>query len=147
MVFCSGLLLAGWATAAPQIETWQTANGAKVLYVEAPEIEMVDVRIVFDAGSARDGGKQGVTSFTNSLLSEGAGDWNAYQIAERIEGVGAQLETGSLRDMAWVSVRSLTESKALSTTLETLAAVVAEPRFADEDIERQRQSILAGLVQ
>ncbi|MCU7941502.1 MAG: insulinase family protein [Candidatus Thiodiazotropha sp. (ex Cardiolucina cf. quadrata)] len=147
MVFCSGLLLAGWATAAPQIETWQTANGAKVLFVEAPEIEMVDVRIVFDAGSARDGGKQGVTSFTNSLLSEGAGDWNAYQIAERIEGVGAQLETGSLRDMAWVSVRSLTESKALSTTLETLAAVVAEPRFTDEDIERQRQSILAGLVQ
>ncbi|MEW8050157.1 MAG: pitrilysin family protein [Candidatus Thiodiazotropha sp.] len=147
IVFCCGLLLTGWATAAPLIQTWQTANGAKVLFVEAPEIEMVDVRIVFDAGSARDGDKQGVTSFTNSLLSEGAGDWNAYQIAERMEGVGAQLATGSLRDMAWVSVRSLTESKALSTALETLAAVVAEPRFTDEDIERQRQSILAGLVQ
>jgi zinc protease len=147
IVFCSGLLLCGWVTAAPQIQTWQTTNGAKVLFVEAPEIEMVDVRVVFDAGSARDGEKQGVTSFTNSLLSEGAGDWSAYQIAERMEGVGAQLSTGSLRDMAWVSVRSLTESKALAASLETMAAVIAKPSFNNEDIERQRQSILAGLVQ
>jgi zinc protease len=147
IVFCGALLLSGWVIAAPQIQTWHTANGAKVLFVEAPEIEMVDVRIVFDAGSARDGAKQGVTSFTNSLLSEGAGDWSAYQIAERMEGVGAQLETGSLRDMAWVSVRSLTESKALAIGLETMAAVIAQPSFNDEDIERQRQSILAGLVQ
>jgi zinc protease len=147
VLFCGTMLLSGWLSAAPHIQTWQTDNGAKVLFVEAPEIEMVDVRLVFDAGSARDGDKPGVTSFTNSLLSEGAGDWNAYQIAERLEGVGAQLEAGSLRDMAWVSVRTLTEPKALATTLETLAAVVADPSFAGEDIERQRQSILAGLVQ
>ncbi|MES9969416.1 MAG: pitrilysin family protein [Candidatus Thiodiazotropha sp.] len=147
LFFYALLLSSGWAAAVPQIETWQTANGVKVLFVEAPEIEMVDVRIVFDAGSARDGDKQGVTSFTNNLLSEGAGDWNAYQIAERLESVGAQLETGSLRDMAWVSVRSLTESKALGVALETISAVVAKPSFAEEDIERLRQSILAGLVQ
>ncbi|MES9992103.1 MAG: pitrilysin family protein [Candidatus Thiodiazotropha sp.] len=148
LVILSGaLLLSGWLMAAPQIQTWQTPNGAKVLFVEAPEIEMVDVRLVFDAGSARDGDSAGVTSFTNSLLSEGAGEWSAYQIAERLESVGAQLETGSLRDMAWVAVRSLTQAKALSTSLETLAAVVAEPNFAEEDVERQRQAILAGLVQ
>ncbi|MES9945796.1 MAG: pitrilysin family protein [Candidatus Thiodiazotropha sp.] len=145
--FYTFLLLGGWVSAAPQIQTWQTANGVKVLFVAAPEIEMVDVRIVFDAGSARDGDKQGVTSFTSNLLSEGAGGWSAYQIAERMEGVGAQLETGSLRDMAWVSVRSLTESKALALALETMSKVVAEPSFAEEDIERLRQSILAGLVQ
>ncbi|PVV25120.1 MAG: peptidase M16, partial [gamma proteobacterium symbiont of Ctena orbiculata] len=145
--FYTFLLLSGWVSAAPQIQTWQTANGVEVLFVAAPEIEMVDVRIVFDAGSARDGDKQGVTSFTNSLLSEGAGGWSAYQIAERMEGVGAQLDTGSLRDMAWVSVRSLTESKALALALETMSKVVAEPSFAEEDIERLRQSILAGLVQ
>jgi zinc protease len=145
--FWVALLLAGWVSAAPQIQTWQTANGVKVLFVEAPEIEMVDVRLVFDAGSARDGDIPGVTSFTSNLLSEGAGDWNAYQIAERMENVGAQLETGSLRDMAWVSVRSLTEPKALAVALETLAAMVAKPSFAEEDIERLRQTILAGLVQ
>ncbi|MEW8505964.1 MAG: pitrilysin family protein [Candidatus Thiodiazotropha sp.] len=146
-ISCVLLLPGGRLSAAPHIQTWQTPNGAKVLFVEAPEIAMLDVRLVFDAGSARDGDAAGVTSFTNSLLSEGAGEWSAYQIAERLESVGAQLETGSLRDMAWVAVRSLTQPKALATSLETLAAVVAKPSFNAEDIERQRQAILAGLVQ
>jgi zinc protease len=145
------LLLCLWLPlsllAGPAIQSWQTENGAKVLFVPAPELPMVDVRVVFDGGSARDGDQPGVTSFTNALLSQGAGEWSAQQIAERLENVGAEMETGSLRDMAWVSVRSLTEPKDLDTALQTMAAVIARPRFDDKDVERQRQSILAGLLQ
>ncbi len=146
------LLLVGWMMplmlpASPTIQTWRTANGAKVLFVPAPEIPMVDVRLVFDAGSARDGDKPGVNSFTNSLLSQGAGPWSAQQIAERLESVGAKLEVGSLRDMAWVSLRTLTESAAMDKALQTMAMVTAEPRFDQEDVERKRQSILASLLQ
>ncbi|MEN8166908.1 MAG: pitrilysin family protein [Pseudomonadota bacterium] len=133
--------------AGPKIQSWQTGNGARVLFVPAPEIPMVDVRVVFDGGSARDAGKPGVTSFTSSLLSEGAGDWSAHEISERMENVGAKLVLGSLRDMAWVSVRSLTEAKAMNTALETMAAILAHPRFSQEDVERERQSILASLLQ
>ncbi|RLJ19967.1 peptidase M16 [bacterium endosymbiont of Escarpia laminata] len=142
-----GWLLSGSLLAGPVIQTWQTANGAKVLYVPAPEIPMVDVRVVFDAGSARDGDNPGVTSLTNTLLTEGAGDWSANEISERLENVGSSLNTGSLRDMAWASVRSLTEQHALDTTLDTLAAVLAQPRFNTEDLERERQATLAGLLQ
>ncbi|MEN8177986.1 MAG: pitrilysin family protein [Pseudomonadota bacterium] len=142
LIFPVTALMAG-----PVIQSWQTANGAKVLFVPAPEIPMLDVRMVFDGGSARDGDQPGVTSFTNTLLSQGAADWSAQQIAERMEDVGARLEVGSLRDMAWVSVRTLTEPKALNTALETMAAVLAQPRFAGNDVERERQSILASLLQ
>lgn len=142
-----GLLFAGTVLGGPQIQSWQTSNGARVLFVPADEIPMLDVRVVFDAGSARDGEKSGVTSFTNSLLTEGAGDWDAHQVATRLEGVGAQLDSGSLRDMAWVTLRSLTEPKALAVGLETLGKILAEPRFDNEEIERERQSILAGLLQ
>ncbi len=135
------LLLAG-----PVIQSWQTSNGAKVLFVPSEEIPMLDVRVVFDAGSARDGGQPGVTSFTNTLLAQGAADWNAQQIAERMENVGAKLEVGSLRDMAWVSLRTLTESQAMSTALETMAAVMSKPVFATADVDRERQSILASLL-
>jgi zinc protease len=141
------MLVSGCLIASPQIETWRTGNGAKVLFVHAPEIPMVDLRVVFDAGSARDGDKPGITSFTNSLLSEGAGQWNALQIAERLEGLGSQLQVGSLRDMAWVAVRSLNDPETLDTTLETLAEILARPRFSEQDIVRERQSILAGLLQ
>ena len=47
-------LLVGLVHAGPNVESWQTSVGAKVMYVHAPDLPMVDVRVVFDAGSARD---------------------------------------------------------------------------------------------
>ncbi len=141
-LFSSSTLFAG-----PKIQTWQTANGAKVLFVPAPELPMVDIRMVFDAGSARDGDKQGLAQLTAALLRQGAGDWNADQLAERMEGVGANYSTGSARDMAWATVRSLTEPKALNTALETLSAVVAQPRFEAADFNRVREAMQVGLRQ
>ncbi len=147
LISLSLLSIASVTVAGPKIQSWHSANGARVLFVESPELPMLDIRLVFDAGSARDGDKPGVTSFTNGLLAQGAGPWDAQQIAERLEQVGAQVDTGSLRDMAWVSARTLTQSDALQLTLETLAKILAEPRFETQDIERQRQSILASLLQ
>jgi zinc protease len=141
------LLWPTFAAAGPKIESWQTANGARVLFVAAPELPMVDVRIVFDAGSARDGERPGLASLTNELLTEGAGPWSADELAARVESVGASLGSDSLRDMAFVSVRSLTEPKALDVAVETLAAIVAAPRFEAGAIERVRNARLVSLRQ
>ena len=141
-VLGSSLLFAG-----PKIQSWETPNGAKVLFVAAPELPMMDVRVVFDAGSARDGDKPGLAQLTASLLSEGAGDWDADQLAERMEAVGANFGTGSARDMAWATVRTLTERKALNTALETLSAVIAKPRFESADFNRTREAMQVGLRQ
>jgi zinc protease len=141
------LLWPTFAAAGPKIESWQTANGARVLFVAAPELPMVDVRIVFDAGSARDGERPGLASLTNELLTEGAGPWSADELAARVESVGASLGSDSLRDMAFVSVRSLTEPKALDVAVETLAVVVAAPRFEAGAIERVRNARLVSLRQ
>jgi zinc protease len=141
------LLWPSFAAAGPKIESWQTPNGARVLFVAAPELPMVDVRVVFDAGSARDGDRPGLASLTNELLTEGAGPWGADELAARIEAVGASLGSDSLRDMAYVSARSLTEPKALEVAVETLAAVVAAPRFEPGAIERVRNARLVSLRQ
>lgn len=142
-----GLPLAGPATALPQIQTWETPNGARVLFVEAPDLPMLDLRLVFDAGSARDAGHPGLAAMTANMLSQGAGDWDADAVAERMESVGASLQASALRDMAFVSIRSLTREPALETALETLTKVVAEPRFAGPDLERVRQNTLTALHQ
>ena len=141
------MLVAGTAPAAPRIETWQTGNGARVLFVAAPELPMVDVRVVFDAGSARDGAHPGLASFTADMLTQGARDWNADRIAERMENVGASLSATADRDMTTVSIRSLTREPALTTAVETLAGVLTAPTFPPEDLERNRQNTLIGLRQ
>jgi zinc protease len=108
---------------------------------------MLDIRVVFDAGSARDGEKAGLAAMTNSIVTEGAGRWSADEVARRLDSVGASLSSGSLRDMAFVSIRTLTEPGALETALSTFAAVVAEPRFEAADIERLRGQYLVSLRQ
>lgn len=141
------LLWPVFAAAGPKIESWQTPNGARVLFVAAPDLPMVDVRVVFDAGSARDGGQPGLASLTNELLTEGAGPWSADELAVRVDSVGASLGKDALRDMAYVSLRSLTEPKALDVAVDALAAVVAAPRFEPADVERLRNARIVSLRQ
>ncbi len=141
------LLLGTAAQAGPKIETWQTANGALVLFVAAPQLPMVDVRVVLDAGAARDGEQPGLAAFTANMLNEGARDWNADTIAERMENVGASISVVTDRDMTSVAIRSLTREPAFTTALETLAGVLAAPSFPADALERNRENILIGLRQ
>ncbi len=147
LLFLSLLLCSGLLFATPKIQNWQTANGARVLYVQAPELPMLDVRVVFDAGSARDGQLPGLAMITNALLTDGAGGLDADMIAEAVDDVGAQLSTESLRDMAVVSLRTLTDEKALTTALQTMAGILAEPTFEQAAIDRNLQAMKIALRQ
>jgi len=138
----ASLLLAG-----PRIQHWQTENGARVYFVHSPELPMIDLRVIYDAGSARDGERPGLAALTNSLLDEGTPTLNANELAETFEGVGAQYGASSLRDMAVTSLRSLTEAKAMNTALQTFAAVLATPTFPEKSFQRNRKAMLIGLQQ
>ncbi|HSH29114.1 MAG TPA: pitrilysin family protein [Thiohalobacter sp.] len=142
-----GLCAALPAQAMEPIQHWVTGNGARVYFVPAPELPMVDVRMVFDAGSARDDGHPGLAGLTNGLLDQGAGEMDADAIAERLESVGARLDTGSRRDMAWVGLRSLSSESHLQPALEVCRQVVAAPTFSERDFERERRRALVGLQQ
>lgn len=135
------------AAAAPQIHTWQTENGARIYFVRAPELPMVDVRVVFDAGSARDGPRAGLAGLANMLLAEGARGLPAHALSERLEQVGAQYTAGSARDMAWTGVRSLSERSKLDTALSVLADLLQDPDFAPDAVERERSHVLTGIKQ
>ncbi|MEE9396131.1 MAG: pitrilysin family protein [Methylococcales bacterium] len=133
--------------AGPVIQQWTSSGGAKVLFVRTQGLPMVDIQVLFSAGSAYDGDKYGVASLTSALLDTGAGEWNVDQIAERMEGVGAQLGSGSARDSAWVTLRSLTEPKNLDIALATLHAVITSPQFTSKDFNRDKKRVLVGLKQ
>lgn len=127
------------------IKTWQTDNGVRVLFVESHDLPMVDVRLSFKAGSSRDGRQYGVSRLVNALLVEGSGDLNAEQIAQGFESTGAELGHDSLRDMAWVTLRSLSDKALLDKTTDLFARVVAQPSFPQDAIDRDRNSMLISL--
>lgn len=133
------LMLARPLLATPAIETWQTSNGARVLFVPSPGIPMLDIEITFDAGAARDDGHAGLAVLTNGLLAEGAGGKGAQQIAEAFESVGAQFGNDALRDMAQVSLRSLSEPRYLEPALAMFKTVLSQPDFPQKALARELQ--------
>lgn len=139
------VLFANSVFASPDIQHWKTANGAKVYFVPSNDIPMVDVRIVFDAGSARDIeiGKNlsGVALMTNGLLSEGAAGDDAQVLAEKFEAVGASFGNGALKDMAWLSVRSLRDDKYLQPALNNLKNILSFPEFYKASFKRELERL------
>ncbi|MBD3669882.1 MAG: insulinase family protein [Gammaproteobacteria bacterium] len=139
------LFISATATATPQIQHWQTGNGAGVYYIHAPELPMVDLRLVFDAGSARDGDRPGLALMTNALLDAGVKGMDEEAIAERFENLGAQYSASALRDMAIVQLRSLNQADLLEPALETFIKVAATPRFPEKVLIRERSRMLLAL--
>ncbi len=133
----------------PKIQTWKTDNGAKVLFVPTMQLPMLDLRVTFDAGAARDVDKPGLALLTNAMLDQGAkiGDTiiTSDDIAERFDSIGARFSNSSLKDMALLSLRSLTDSKILNQSLETFMAVLQAPTFPQRDFERLKKQMLISL--
>ncbi|MBM4208096.1 MAG: insulinase family protein [Gammaproteobacteria bacterium] len=141
------LLLSQFAYAAAKIEIWRTAQGSKVFFVQADALPMADIQVIFDAGSARDGEQFGLAALTSALLDTGAGQWNADQIAQRFESVGANFGTGVSSDNASLSLRTLTDAALFDKALETMRVILTQPKFAQADFKREQNRTLAGIKQ
>ncbi len=148
-ILALGALLLATATQAEPVlpvETWQTDNGAEVLFYPTDSLPMVDARVIFDAGSARDPeGKGGTASLTASLLEEGTTERDAKAIADGFARVGAEFSASANLESTAVRLRSLTEADWLWPAVGLMAEVIAQPAFEDEDIQRERARQLRGI--
>jgi zinc protease len=142
LIFVSHL---SFATA--KIEHWQTAKGSRVYYVQADALPMVDIQVIFDAGSAHDGDKFGLAALTSAMLDTGAGKWNADQIAQRFENVGANFGASVSSDSASLSLRTLTEPALFDKALETMHVILTKPTFNKADFQREQNRTLSGIKQ
>jgi zinc protease len=153
LTFCksTGAALLLWlaaipaVSAMPAIQHWVTDNGARVYFVAAPELPMVNINVTFAAGSVRDDGHAGLAHMTSTLLDMGAAGLSADEIARRLESLGAELGTGSARDMAWITLRSLSDAAHLQPALQLLADVINRPDFNKADFERERERTLVAI--
>ena len=147
---CVGIILVVFSSstfAAATIEHWQTAKGSRVYFVPTDSLPMVDIQVLFDAGSARDGSQFGLSALTTGMLDTGAGDWNAEDIAQRFESVGANFGAASSIDTASVTLRTLTDKPLFDKAIETMRVILSKPRFAETDFQREKNRTLAALKQ
>ncbi|KJK08860.1 MULTISPECIES: M16 family metallopeptidase [Pseudomonas] len=126
------------------IQTWNTAEGARVLFVEARELPMFDLRLTFAAGSSQDGDTPGLATLTNAMLNEGVAGKDVTAIAEGFEGLGADFGNGAYRDMAVATLRSLSAADKREPALKLFAEVVGKPTFPQGALDRIKNQMQAG---
>lgn len=143
---CGGLSTAH-ATKPFQTLQWQTHNGTRVVFYQAMEVPMLDINIAFAAGSAYDGDAYGLSFLTTHLLTGGANGLDETNLAERLASTGAQYNALSNRDMAVLSLRTLTEPKAFKNATQIFKDILAHPDFPIRAFNQQKQQQLMAILQ
>ncbi|MGH7773288.1 MAG: M16 family metallopeptidase [Candidatus Binatia bacterium] len=119
-------------------------NGLVLLTSEQRALPMVTFNLLIEAGSRYDpAGREGLANLTARLLTYGTRNRTALQISETLDFIGAGLSTGCGEELATVSVTLL--KKDLDTGLNLLAEVLTASVFPPEEIDRQKQSVIASI--
>lgn len=134
------------AFAALPIQNWQTANGARVYFIENHDLPILDVSVEFGAGSRLDTPEQsGRASLTLHMLDLGAGGLSEDQIATTLADTGAQLGSHFSLDRAGMSLRTLSSASERNQSLDILARMIQQPAFSDKIIAREKARYIARL--
>ena len=120
------------------------ANGLRVIVVENHATPLVGAQLMVKNGGEIDPpALSGVADMTASLLTKGTKTRTAPQIAQEVEALGGQLNSGAGWDASRASVNVIASKTEQAMTI--LADVVRNPVFQDEEIERLRQQSLDSL--
>lgn len=143
IVLCA---LSSQAIATPQIQHWQSASGAKVLFVEDHDIPMLDVAVSVPAGSSFDSAqKSGVAGLTHHLLDLGSQGLSEDDTARGMADLGAQLGGSFDQDRASISLRTLSQQGVRAKALAMMAQVLQHPLYGADILAREKTRVIAGL--
>jgi zinc protease len=134
------------------IADWTTSQGARVLFLQATEIPMVDISIDVDAGSRWDPATQsGLASMTQGMLARGwraaAGQpaLNENAISEAFAELAVQRGGSAGLDRASLSLRTLSDGDVRVPAVRLMARLMAHPSFDAQILEREKNRSIASI--
>lgn len=120
-------------------------NGLRVIVVENANMPLVTSGLLIKSGGEVDpADMSGIADMTADLLTKGTSKRTAPEIAEAVEALGGELNSGASWDSSIVTVNVM--SSKIGQAMEILADVVRNPTFKDEEIERLRAQNLDSLT-
>lgn len=121
-----------------KIKEWRTDEDARVLFINAPEIPMVDIVVSMDAGSFREGDQHGLAAMTATMMTLGTKEMDENAFSEALENIGSSISANSSIATTSVSIRSLTDADVLNRTLALWSEMMASPRMDAAIFDRER---------
>ena len=130
----------------PNVQRDELRNGIEVVLAERHSVPIVNIAMQFDAGYAADqGATLGTSNFALAMMDEGTKKRSALEISAEAESLGASISAGSDLDMSTVSLSAIKAE--LEPSMELYADVVRNPAFAQDEMDRLRQRLLAQISQ
>ncbi|MFN3330536.1 MAG: M16 family metallopeptidase, partial [Pyrinomonadaceae bacterium] len=128
----------------PSIKEKKLPNGLTVAVVEKRNVPLVAVYfLIGDGASKEDLKKAGLANLTASLLTRGTKTRSASKIAEDIEFLGGELNSGADWNESYITL-NVTSDK-LAAAMNVMADVLLNPTFAQKEIEILKAQIQDNL--
>lgn len=132
---------------APPVPIKKTlTNGMTVWFVPWRTLPLVAASITLPVGTIDDpAGKGGLADLTSTLFTQGTATKTASELTETLDALGISLGAGASSEHTTVGVSALARN--LDPALKLLGEVLATPRFDPEDMSRERQLQMTGIIQ
>ena len=112
-------------------------NGITLIIMPRRDVPLVAFNAVLRGGELGNvAGRPGVASLVAGLLEKGAGERNAFQFADSVEGVGGSLNGSAGPESITIRGQFLARDQPL--LLELLGDALLHPRFAADELEKLR---------
>jgi zinc protease len=132
-------------TSIPSVKVITLSNGLKVLIEERPRLPIASVAVSFPGGTKYEKGyRSGTSALMAEMLVKGTKKRSAEEIAELVEGLGADLTVEANTEL--YGLRSTFLKEDLGTILDILADVLINSDFKNSEIEKLRIRQLAAIA-
>jgi len=116
-------------------------NGMVVITEPMEHVHSVSVGVWLRSGSRREPAElNGISHFIEHMLFKGTLRRTAEDIAREVDSVGGMLDAFTSKELVCFNTRVLDEH--LPKVFDVVADMVLDPKFAEEDIEREKSVIL-----
>lgn len=127
----------------PKYKVERLKNSLKVFLIEDKEQPTIAFRVLIKGGSSVDSDKSGIADLTSGLLTKGTKNYNAEQIANALDGVGASISASANADFISIYAQSLKKHKEL--LLNMLKEVILNPTFPKSEFEKLQKQTIASI--
>ncbi len=129
----------------PDYQTVTLENGATVLLMPRKDVPLVAASVAVRGGALADApGKEGTADLLGELLSKGAGNRNALEFAQAVDGAGGSLDFGSSREAITANAQFLSKDAGLMLSL--LADAMLRPKMDPAEFDKLRKRAIDGIA-
>lgn len=129
--------------ASNHIEHWQE-GGSQVYFVPRHALPMVDINVIFPAGSAYDGKYPGIADLTARCLGDRSQNTKEGDLANQFANVGAIFTAGIDRDTGSVHLRTQSENDVYQKAIRTWRTALTQATFDRRCLEQEQKRMLTS---